>query len=107
MVENDDFSGTPYYISITDLKTLPAEEPSDKKHKKVESGIYVNVPSKIKAEVTAEGMSIASYELPAAQFGRTELLSGELFNKKYSTHLVLDSSTGAVKALSSTDSARQ
>lgn len=101
MVDSDDLSGTPYYISIADLKTLPAEEPTEKKRKRVESGIYVNVPSKIKAEVKCEGKSIASYEFPAAQFGRTELLSGELFSKKYTSHVVLDPTSGAVATISS------
>lgn len=101
MVDNDDLSGTPYYIYIEDLKTLPAEEPIDKKRKKVESGIYVNVPSKIRANVVSEGKTIESFEMPAAQYGRTELLSGELFSKKYATHLVLDPTCGAVKSISS------
>lgn len=101
IVANDDLSGTPYYISITDMKTLPAEEPTDKKRKKVESGIYVNVPSKIRAEVTVNGEKIGNYEFPAAQFGYTELLSGELFSKKYTTNIVLDSTTGAVMSINS------
>lgn len=101
MVESDDLSGTPYYISIADLKTLPAEEPNEKKRKHVENGIYVNVPSKIKATVTCEGKAVATFEFPAAQFGRTELLSGDLFNKKFTSHVVLDPTTGAVKSVSS------
>lgn len=101
MVDSDNLAGAPYYINIKDLKTLPAEEPIAAKKKKVESGVYVNVPSKIRAEVTSEGKTIASYELPAAQFGRTELLSGELFSKKYTTNVVLDPTTGAIKTINS------
>lgn len=101
MVDNDNLSGVPYYINIKDLKTLPAEEPTAAKKKKVENGIYVNVPSKIRAEVTCEGNTIATYELPAAQFGKTELLSGELFSKKYITKVVFDPTTGAIKSIKS------
>lgn len=101
LVDKDNLSGTPYYINIKDLKTLPAEEPIATKKKKVESGIYVNVPSKIKVDVTSESNTIGSYELPAAQYGKTELLSGELFNKKYTTNVVLDPTTGAIKTINS------
>lgn len=101
MVDNNDLSGAPYYINIKDLKTLPADEPIASKKKKEESGIYVNVPSKIKAEVTSEGNTIGTYELPAAQFGKTELLSGELFSKKYTSSIVLDPTTGAIRSIKS------
>lgn len=101
MVDNNDLSGAPYCINIKDLKTLPADEPIASKKKKVESGIYVNVPSKIKAEVTSEGNTIGTYELPAAQFGKTELLSGELFSKKYTSSIVLDPTTGAIRSIKS------
>lgn len=101
MVGDDNLSGTPYYISITDLKTLPAETLVATKKKKVESGIYVNVPSKIRAVVSSEDKTISTYELPAAQFGRTELLSGELFSKKYTTSVVLDPTTGAIRTINS------
>lgn len=101
VVDNDDLSGTPYYISIKDLKTLPADEPVNVKRKKIGNGVYVNVPSRIEAEVTSEGKSIGNYELPAAQFGRTELLSGELFSKKYTTNIVLDPTTGSIRSIKS------
>ena len=37
--------------------------------------------------------------MPAAQFGNVELLSGELFNKHYGTHLWLNPVTGAIDKL--------
>ena len=46
----------------------------------------------------AEG-TVSEEELPAAQFGNTELLSGALFNKRYATHLWLNPATGAVDRL--------
>ena len=40
-------------------------------------------------------------EQPAPQFGNVELLSGELFNKHYTTHLWLNPITGGVERLES------
>ena len=100
IVDADDLSGTPYYISIKDLKTVPEEAPSDgKKKKEKEDGIYVNVPSKIAVTILEGNNPIASTEFQAGQFGHTELLSGELFNKRYTTRLKINPTTGGVEKL--------
>ena len=47
-----------------------------------------------------EGINaLQTVELPAPQFGNVELLSAELFNKHYTTHLWLNPITGAVDRL--------
>lgn len=102
IVDKDDLSGTPFYLQVTDLHSLPAEQPAaddGKKKKKEESGIYVNVPGKIKATVYQGTKRVAEQECYAAQFGRVELLSGELFNKRATTRLTLSPVTGAVDRL--------
>ena len=100
VVDADDLAGTPYYINIRDLKTVPAEEPVEgKKKKEKEDGIYVNVPSKIAVSVSQGNEEIANAEFPAGQFGHVELLSGDLFNKRFTTHLRLNPVTGAVDKL--------
>jgi len=104
MVDNDDLSGTPYYLSIEDLHSLPpttmtTDTDGKKKKKAPESGIYVNVPGKIKATITKGNSPMGSFELYAGQFGNVELLSGELFNKRATTHLTLNPVTGAVLKL--------
>lgn len=101
LVDNDDLSGTPYYINVTDLKTLPAENANEKKRKKAENGIYVNVPGKINVAIISEGKTIDSYQLSAAQFGQTELLGTELFSKKYTTQVILDQTNGAIRSINS------
>lgn len=103
LVDKDDLSGVPYYLSVTDLKALPAVQPvsedTKKKNKKEETGIFVNVPGKIKATVYKGVNRMADFELYAGQFGRVELLSGELFNKRATTHLTLNPITGSVDRL--------
>lgn len=101
LVEADDLSGRPFYISVADAKALPqpAPEAEAKKKKKKEDGIYVNVPGKMSVTIYDGAEETASFSLPAAQFGATELLSGDLFNKRYTTHLTLNPATGAVSKL--------
>ena len=100
VVDADDLSGTPYYISVKDLKTVPEESADEgKKKKEKEDGIYVNVPSKVAVTIFQGNTEIASAEFQAGQFGHTELLSGELFNKRYTTRLKLNPTTGGVEKL--------
>lgn len=102
LVDADDLSGAPYYISVEDMHSLPAQTANDKKKKKtaaVKDGIYVNVPGRIKVTVAKGNRTINSFEVQAAQYGYTELLSGDLFNKRFTTHLTLNPVTGAVAKL--------
>ena len=64
-----------------------------------EDGIYVNVPSKIRVTILKATKPMGSFELHAAQYGHKELLGGDLFNKKFTTHLILNPTTGAVQKL--------
>lgn len=101
LVESDDLSGVPYYISVKDEHSIPTQAvaPQNNKKKDKEDGIYVNVPGKIKVTVSKGNNMMSSFELYAAQFGNTELLSGDLFNKRYTTRLSLNPSTGSVNKL--------
>lgn len=101
VVDHDDLSGTPYYISVTDLHSLPAPAPTagNGKKKGPADGIYVNVPGKIKTTIHKGNNVMGSFELYAAQFGYTELLGGELFNKRSTTRLTLNPTTGSVAKL--------
>lgn len=100
VVDADDLSGTPYYISIKNLNTVPEAAPDDgKKKKKEEDGIYVNVPGKMAVTISRGNEAIATAEMQAGQFGHTELLSGDLFNKRFTTHLQLNPTTGGIEKL--------
>jgi hypothetical protein len=102
LVDSDDLSGTPFYISIEDLNTVPPvddEAAMKVKKKSPEAGIYVNVPGKMRSTIFQGDNKFSEKEFPAPQFGNVELLSGELFNKRYTTHLWLNPLTGAVDRL--------
>ena len=106
LVEADDLSGAPYYISIDDITQLPAEENGKEKKsflnlKKTSTtaGIYVNVPGRLRVTLYEGITPILTEEHPAPQFGQTMLLSANLFNKRYATRLLLDPLTGAMLRL--------
>ena len=100
LVDADDLSGRPFYISVEDLHYLPTLSlPDDGKKSKDASGICVNLPGKIRLSLFDGTQLLAKNELYAAQFGRTESLSGELFGKKMTTKIVLDPVTGNARKL--------
>lgn len=102
LVDADDLSGEPYYISIEDLHKQvenTAIDTSEKKSKD-DAGIYANLPGKIKATLYRGEKQIAEYEVYAAQFGITAPMDNELFSKKLLTSLVYDPTTGHVETIS-------
>ena len=100
LVDVDDLAGVPYYINIEDLNTVPAPEPVDPKKKlKPVSGIFVNVPGRLRSVISDAQRQVIASEFPAGQFGNVELLSGSLFNKRYTTRLWLNPLSGAIERL--------
>lgn len=97
--DNDDLGGSPYYIKVEDLHTMPSIDASlvDPKKDKDNVGIYVNLPAKIRATVFNDSKTLGAYELYAAQMGKTESISGEMFSKKYTTSLVLNPVNGSIE----------
>lgn len=102
LVDADDLSGEPYYISIEDLhkqvENTAIADPAKKG--KDDAGIYANLPGKIKATLYRSEKLMAEYEVYAAQFGTTAPMDNELFNKKLLTSLVYDPTTGHVETIS-------
>lgn len=95
IVDSDDLSGIPYYISIEDYHITPGLNVGDDGGKNKEgSGVFVNLPGKIKVTLSQGNRSLCNYDLYAAQFGRTEELGTSLFSRKYTTTLRLSPVTG-------------
>ena len=100
LVDADDLAGVPYYINIDDLSTVPAPAPVDPRKKlKPIDGIFVNLPGRLRATVSDGQQAIITSEFPAGQFGNVELLSGSLFNKRFTTRLWLNPLSGAIERL--------
>lgn len=102
LTANDDLAGAPYYAVVDDehiIDELPAT--GDGKKQKDDLQIGVSLPGKIKLSLTDDGRTIAQYSTYAAQFGRVEMLSGALWGKKITSHIVLNPVTGNVVSLKS------
>ena len=97
LVDKDDLSGIPFYLTIEDLHKQ-SQQQYDYPENKKDGGFYTNVPGFVRLTLYREDRQLATYEYPFAQFGFTELRGGSLF-KKYPTHLKLNPITGAVEKL--------
>ena len=94
IVDKDDLSGIPYYMSIEDLHRSNAQKYGTPENKK-DGGFYVNVPGRIRLTLHREQQQLGSFDVYAGQFGFVELRSGALF-KRYVTHMTLNPATGSV-----------
>lgn len=99
MADADDQIGDTYYISVQDLKTLPEEVAATGKPKKVPEDIRYIVPGRAEVKVFNADGEVVSQSFPMAQFGRVEMLGGELFNKKNTTHVYFSPTTGGIVKL--------
>lgn len=98
-LDKDDLAGTPIYISITDLKTptiAPTEEEEKGKEKDKPEGVAYNVPGRAQVSVTYDNHTLFEGEIPVTQFGTREYLAPVLFNKKATTKVLFDTTTGGL-----------
>jgi len=100
LVEADDLSGAPYYVTIDNISQLPEEQPATKGKKgKSVAGIFVNVPGRLRITLYQGITPILTEEHPAPQYGQTMLLGADLLNKRYNTRVLLDNLSGALLRL--------
>ena len=102
LVDDDDLSGEPIWITIAPTANLPQRnEDADisKKRQKMEQGVWVNVPATARVTISTSQQKLLSAEVPICQLGTTEVLSDALFNKHLDTHVTLHQQTGNVKSL--------
>ncbi|MBR1712798.1 MAG: DUF4831 family protein [Alloprevotella sp.] len=99
VVDKDDLAGEPVRLTVKALTPLP-EAPQDAgtgaPDKKEAADLRYIVPGRAAVAVTYQRRELAGQALPLAQFGRVERLGGELFNKKYSTHIRFAPETGGI-----------
>ena len=87
MVDADDFSGEPYYISISDLHQTPEDmrTEKEKQRQKDETGLYVNVPGRAHVAIFENETLCMEQDISYAQFGRVDNISPSLFGRKVFT----------------------
>lgn len=102
VVDAENLSGEPYYISVKDLHTKPEHitEPG-KKAPKDETGVWICLPGKIQLSLQTMSREVANLNVSAAQFGEVENLNEPLFTKKVQTSLVLTPYNGGIDRIES------
>ena len=95
IVKENDLAGEPIYLSITDESYLPPADEAAKAKKKLD-GIIYNIPGKGRISIDSFDKNYSEEELPITQFGETEVLLNNLFNKKVNTRVIFSPITGGI-----------
>lgn len=102
VVEADNLSGDPYYMTVKDLHSKPERiTEQGKKTPKDETGLWICVPGKIDVSLSNMQGQVATLTLSAAQFGEEENLNEPLFSKKISTSIILNPFNGGIDKIDS------
>ena len=97
LVDRDDYSGVPYYLTVEDpYKTNQEKYPTPVSKKN--DGLYVSVPGFIRLILHRDDTPLATFQVAAAQFGFVAMRDGSLF-RHHVTHLLLNPITGAVERM--------
>lgn len=103
VVDREDLSGQPVYISVKGTGNLPArqesEEANKKKAKIMERGIFYNIPAREAISIFDLNKTYLQGECSMGQFGYTEILSDALLDKKVTTKVTFHQENGGVKKL--------
>ncbi len=102
LVDSDDLSGAPVYISIQSTGSLPSSTSnadSDKKKAKLEKGVRYNVPAREQITIYDADYDYCSVEVSMGQFGNVEILGEALFDKKATTQAYFYQENGGLQKL--------
>jgi len=91
----NDLAGSPVYYTLTNLKTVPEKAPETGKPKKIEGVVY-NVPGKAHFSIFTSQNNLFDGDFMITQFGSTDTLMKELFEKKSVVKVTFDPSTGGL-----------
>ena len=98
IVKEDNLAGAPVYLSVTNKNTLPPAN-EEAKAKKKSDGVIYNIPGKGNVIVKTTEKTWFNSELPITQFGETEVLLSNLFNKKVNTRVIFNPTTGGISKI--------
>lgn len=99
LVSEDNLSGEPLYITITDKGTVPAGRTELIDKKLADKVVYYNIPSQAEVEITFLNNSLLKTQLPIAQFGHEEYLTDDLFNRRATCHIWFNPITGNIQKI--------
>jgi len=95
VVSDENLAGEPIYLSVINQETLPPADEKAKDKRKVDGVIY-NIPGKALVTVASPTKRYFKGELLITQFGTTEVLVDNLFNKKINTRVLFDPNNGKI-----------
>lgn len=95
VLDKDDLAGTPIYVSLTDLHTVPPYT-LDEKSRKKPAGIVYNVPGQARLHIYSTTQTYVEQNIVVTQFGHQEILADDLFNKRTDTRVTFDIRSGAL-----------
>ena len=98
VLKENDMAGQPIYLNVTNDSPIPPANEEAKAKKKLEGVIY-NIPGKGKVTIKGLGKTYYSKDLPITQFGETEVLTNNLFNKKVNTRVIFNPITGGIEKI--------
>lgn len=99
VVNADDLSGAPIYYDIENLTNLPQPDEKSLKKAKRPQGVVYNLPGKALLRIYQNSEVLYEEEIPVAQYGQTDVLANELFNKGVDTKITFDPATGGIRKI--------
>ena len=95
ILRENDLAGEPIYLTVTNESALPPANETAKAKKKLDGVIY-NIPGKGRVSIDSMDKNYFEDELLITQFGETEVLIDNLFNKKVNTRVIFNPATGGI-----------
>ena len=95
ILDKENLAGEPIYINLVKKTNLPPTDEEAKAKKKLEGVIY-NVPGKAQVTIKTAKKTYVEQEVLVTQFGETEVLTDNLFNKKINTRVMFNPITGGI-----------
>ena len=77
-------------------KSAAYSKREEEKAKKKLEGIIYNIPGKASVTIKGNGKQYVNEEVFLTQFGETEVLIDNLFNKKVNTRVIFNTTTGGI-----------
>lgn len=99
VVEKEDLSGRPFFISLKDMKMVNAHVAVNDKLK----GIAYNLPGRALITLKDGNKQLFEGEFAMTQFGTIEYLAPALFNKKSTVNVLFDPVTGGLIKVNRTE----